>query len=76
MVTDKASGPEIVEEGETGWLINVENHLESARKIDKLLQQRALLDRVATNGRNIVLKKFSKATVLDENISYYTNLLS
>lgn len=76
LLTDKASGPEIVEEGETGWLLNFDEYDAAAKKIDYLLSRQELLDKVAENGKNHALKKFSKRPVLEKNIDFYQSLIS
>jgi len=75
LLTNKASGPEIVEEGNTGWLMNIDDYEESAIKINQLLSQQGTLDKVALNGRNHVLNRFSKETVLEKNIALYQSLI-
>lgn len=75
MLTNKASGPEIVDEGKTGWLIDINNPVESAIKINNLLHQQHLMNQVAGEGRNHVLRYFSKEVVLAQNVDFYQSLL-
>jgi len=75
MLTNKASGPEIVEEGRTGWLMDIKNPIDSANKINELLHQQHLMDQVASEGRSHVLRHFSKEVVMAQNIAFYKILM-
>lgn len=75
MLTNKASGPEIVDEGKTGWLVDINNPVETANKINDLLQKPHLMNLVASEGRNHVLRHFSKEVVMAQNIDFYKSLL-
>lgn len=76
LLTDRASGPEIVEEAKTGWLLDITDFEAAALKIDQLLSQPILLDQIAGKGRDRILQKFSKEAVLEQNIIFYKRLMA
>ena len=72
-VVASASGglSEIVQDGETGFLVQPGNIGALAEALLKLLQDRALSEKVGKVGREIALAKFSEAAYVDRFIQLY-----
>lgn len=75
LMTDKASGPEIIQDGKTGWLFSIEKANESAEKINQLIKNGALLRQVGENAIKHVLNNFSKNVVFEKNLIFYRNVI-
>lgn len=74
-VTDKASGPEIVEHGVDGYVIDFTNSLDAARSLIAILQDKQALQAVGIAARQKVLDKFSLEKSLNSNLDFYTSVL-
>ncbi len=75
-VTNKASGPEIVEHGIDGYVVDFTNHSEAAKAIDAILNDKEALLKAGMKARQKVIDNFSIDELLSVNIDYYTNVLA
>jgi len=74
--TRRGSGPELIEEGVTGLLVDPESPDEIASAIRALLGDPAKAARIGEAGRLHVAKNFSRGTILAQNERYYTTCLA
>ena len=66
VVASRTGGiPEIVKNGENGYLVPVKNSKELAKKITCLLNRDELQNKFGENGRNRVLEKFTLEKMID-----------
>jgi glycosyltransferase involved in cell wall biosynthesis len=75
IATNSGGTPEIVKNGETGFLINQSDPDELAEKIELLLNDRNLRESMGENGRKRISKEFSIGAMAENYISAYKNLL-
>jgi len=82
--------PEIIVEGETGYLIQLESisrsnfnplkpkefQMQFASKINKLLDDKTLATKMGKLSRELVLKKFSWQAIAKTTINYYEEVIS
>ncbi|MCB0494162.1 MAG: glycosyltransferase family 4 protein [Cyclobacteriaceae bacterium] len=71
VLTIKASGPEIVDQGKDGYLLDFTNFRESAEKLNGLLLDKAKLHAFGVAGREKVIKKFSTEVINSQNMGFY-----
>src|SRR5690606_30433349 len=69
--TKRSSGPELVEHGETGMLIEPDNIVEISDALITLLTNQSLCEKLSINGKAWVEKMFNINTVVDEHIIFY-----
>lgn len=74
-VTNKASGPEIVEHGVDGYVIDFTNASDAATALANILDDKEGLLKVGVKARQKVESKFSLEECLSTNIEYYTNVI-
>ena len=67
--------PELIENNETGLLVETENHQILTEKINYLLDNVSLQDKLILNGYDFVLKHFTWKTMLKKYLNFYDNLL-
>jgi glycosyltransferase involved in cell wall biosynthesis len=72
--TDVASMPEVVLDGETGYVVPPGNPAALGEAIAKLRADRALADRMGGAGRERVLAKFKWEQVVDRCLDAYSSL--
>lgn len=67
--------PDIVEDGENGFLVKEKNPGELAEKINLLLKDRKLNKKMGESGARIAEKKFSQKATTEKTIHAYNQLL-
>ena len=67
--------PEVIEENSNGFLIEPDNANELADAISKLIQDRALMEKMGKVGTKISLSKFSNSRMIEEIEKIYSILL-
>ncbi len=75
IATDTGANPEIVSDGDTGLLYRLGDARQLADKMLALLGDRALLLRLAANGKRHALKGFSSVKNSDRIYNLYTTLV-
>lgn len=71
IATQSGGTPEIIEDGKNGYIINPEDAVSLAEKIECLLQSDALRNRLSDAARETIVEKFSiKKMVEDYNVLY------
>ncbi|MEQ8517556.1 MAG: glycosyltransferase family 4 protein [Cytophagales bacterium] len=75
-LTSGSSGPEIVEDGKDGFLLNFQDYSKSATRIKNVLMDRDLSEKVAQNARKSAIRKFSENTIMNENLRYYRKIIN
>lgn len=73
--TDYPWAKEIVEDGETGFLVNPKSHTEFAEKINVLLTDAELASNMAKKGRTAAIKRFDIVKIAVQNITVYNSLV-
>lgn len=73
--TDYPWAHEIVVDGETGFLANPKEHSEFADKLNILLTDEKLADRMAKNARKEAIKRFDITKIAQQNIEVYKSLI-
>jgi glycosyltransferase involved in cell wall biosynthesis len=76
VATNSGGIPEIISDGETGRLVEPSNPEALARGIIDVLQQPEQARRMAARGRELVEKKFSIESMVEQNLVVYRKLLS
>jgi glycosyltransferase involved in cell wall biosynthesis len=66
---------EIVEDGETGFLIDPKSHVAFAEKINLLLTNPELAVRMAKKARKVATERFDITKIADQNIAVYKSLV-
>lgn len=67
--------PELVKNNENGLLTESENHQMLLKKINGLLSDPSLQEKLSSNGYNFVIKNFTWKKILPTYITFYENLL-
>lgn len=75
VVTRKASGPELVEDSVSGFLVDFSDCERTAKLLDSWLKDVNLLKRVAGEGRKRVVRLFGRDRMIQENIKFYKEVL-
>ncbi|HRO76252.1 MAG TPA: glycosyltransferase family 4 protein [Crocinitomicaceae bacterium] len=73
--TSKASGKELIIDGENGSLIDPDNIEEIAEKIIELMEHKGLQKKYAQKGRETILEKFTIAKSAEDHISFYKEVV-
>lgn len=73
--TSRASGKELITDGENGSLIDPDNIQEIADKMIDLFENEELKTRYSVNGRKTIEKKFNIAKSVQEHIRFYTEVI-
>lgn len=76
VATRSEGAMEIIEEGKTGILVPIGDHVEIARAILDLAADRSLRDRVATNGQKEAVRKYSLERMVNETEDFYRDVLA
>ncbi|WP_439488450.1 glycosyltransferase family 4 protein [Algoriphagus sp.] len=74
--TELGPGPEIIQNGEDGWLVNPHEPKSIAEKLKIALGDKALRKKIGDRGRMRVLKQFDPSVLLRQNIHYYSSLIN
>ncbi len=67
--------PELVKDNETGLLVEPENPDILLKKINQLLPDRSLQEKISLNGYNFVINNFTWKKILPKYIEFYQNVL-
>jgi glycosyltransferase involved in cell wall biosynthesis len=67
----RASGAELITDGENGLLIDPAKHTDIARAIIRLLRDSDLATRLGAAGRRRIQDSFSIGSVVRENLVFY-----
>jgi glycogen(starch) synthase len=74
--TKRSSGPEIIENGIDGFLVDPENFDEIANSLILMLTNRKLAIEIGRNGRNKVKNSFDINVIADKHLNFYSDTLS
>ena len=74
--TNQSSGPELINHGQNGLLINPNNAGDIAAAIIQLLQDEDLRNRFATAGKATVAEKFNIAEVTAQHLDFYKTIVT
>jgi glycosyltransferase involved in cell wall biosynthesis len=74
--TRRGSGPEVIEDGRDGLLIDPDDPAGIASAIVRLLRDDALSARLGAAGRDTVRRRFSRETLAAENAAFYRSCLA
>jgi glycosyltransferase involved in cell wall biosynthesis len=69
--SSRGSGGEVIEDGQTGLLVDPDRPEEIATAIVRVLDDDALAERLGRAGRESVLSRFSLDAVLGDNLRFY-----
>ena len=72
--TSRASGKELITDGENGSLIDPDNIEEIAEKIIELIENKNLQIRYSLNGQNTIAKKFNITKSAQQHIGFYKRI--
>jgi glycosyltransferase involved in cell wall biosynthesis len=72
--TSLGPGPEVIDDGVTGWLCNPHSPENIANKTIEVLKNPKKAKEIAREARRAVLKKFEINTIVKENITFYKNI--
>lgn len=72
----RGSGPELIEDGRDGLLVEPDRPHEIAEAVARLLTDDDLARRLGRGGRERVMKHFSAETLLAQNVAFYEECLS
>ena len=73
--TKLGPGPEVIADGETGWLCNPHEPKEIANTIIQVLSNPHKASEIAKQGRLSVLQQFEIKTIVSKNIEFYNKLV-
>ena len=74
--TKLGPGPEVIADGETGWLCNPHEPKEIANTIIQVLSNPHKASEIAKQGRLSVLQQFEIKTIVSKNIEFYNKIKS
>jgi glycosyltransferase involved in cell wall biosynthesis len=75
VTTDVPGCSEIVHQGVNGMVVQPRNAPALAEAIEKLLKDSALRCQMASRSREIAVKEFSEAAVVEQTLALYRDLL-
>ena len=73
--TVRASGPELIEDGENGLLVDPDDVMQLAEKMEMLIVDSALRNRLAERGYEMCRNRFSTAVIVPQMEKYYQNVI-
>jgi glycosyltransferase involved in cell wall biosynthesis len=73
--TTRGSGPELIEDGKTGLLVDPAKPDEISDAILRLLKDDGLADRLGRAGRRHIEDNFSLGTLIRQNVAFYEDCL-
>ena len=76
LYTTTGPGPEVVEDGEAGWLCDPHSPDDIAEKLIDIFSNEAEMKRRAINGKDKVNFQFNVSRILGENLTFYQELKS
>ena len=68
--------PEIIDNGKTGYLIGVEDHVELAKKLDLLAVNESRRKSMGKKGRKVIEKRFSAKKILDKYVGILESIVA
>jgi len=74
--TNRASGPEVIQHGVNGILVNPSEPLEIARAVSLVLTNRTVAESLVTAARRCLLEHFTLERCLAKTLDFYTELLT
>lgn len=74
--SSRPPGPEIIENGKTGFLVDPTEPLEVAHALRTVLREETLAARIGQAGREAVLQRFSTVNCVEQSIAYYRHALA
>ena len=74
--TKRASGPEVIDDGVNGLLVDPGNPDEIAKAIIKILTDNSFAAKIGDEGKKSVAHRFSESVILEQNERMYENLLA
>ena len=69
--TCRTSGPELIEDGQNGLLVDPDDIMQLFLKMRLLLSDPELCDRLAENGYNMCHRRFSTEAIIPQMESFY-----
>jgi glycosyltransferase involved in cell wall biosynthesis len=75
IMTDKGSGPEVVEDGISGMLVNPLSPPDLANIILKLIKNDALRTQIGDQGYKRARQKFNVKTLVNQNLMLYQEMI-
>lgn len=73
--TNRASGAELIDDGENGFLVDPDNVGMIAEKMELLLSDANLRHRLAENGYDMCRSRFSTETIIPQMEQYYQSII-
>ena len=74
--TNRASGSELIEDGENGLLVNPDDVVQIADKMELLLSDTTLRDCLAEKGYEMCRRRFSTDVIIPQMESYYEEIIA
>lgn len=75
MVVSRAGGmPEIIRDGENGFLVDMHDHRQLARRCLDLLSDPALAGQVGRTARSVVEERFGVDTMVENTLAFYREI--
>ena len=74
--TRRASGPELIEDGQDGLLVDPDRPADIAEAVVRLLRDDELAHRLGAAGRRRIAEAFSLSTLIPENERFYTDCVA
>jgi glycosyltransferase involved in cell wall biosynthesis len=75
VMTDKASGPEIITDNHNGLLVDFNNIQEAAKRISELLANNDLYRNIRHQAQETIWQRFSSDAILSQNIKLYESVI-
>jgi len=75
VATNVGGIPDLIKDGESGFLCEVGNDYEMAKKIKALLLEEDLKSRITHNARQFVFQRYSYKRLINDMEKFYTSLL-
>lgn len=75
IVTNRASGPEIIDDGETGWLVDITDAQAITEIILKAFNNSEQTIGMGLKAREQAMQRFSLEKVLDSNLAFYKSYI-
>src|SRR5690606_35984391 len=75
VATDSAGPKSLIQEGETGLLVPVDDDQAMAQAISQVLADGALANRIAQAGHRHIQQHFTEAQIVDQYIALYRQMI-
>jgi len=76
VATNVGGNPELISEGENGYLVPVGKPEALAERIEYLLKDALLRKKIGRNNREKIISKYCISVMIENNISYYNKMLA